>query len=161
MSNFWDIALVRTDKKWQKCVLSSPKWKCSLKLSLDSFFIRPNPWGRIMAHRFSVWFSSIDLKKLNVFQTYRRINQWRKSLYVSGWSSPIFSLLICSNPYQIWQVCSLVHNLEDFFYFFEILTFINFFVFLGLGQFLRWNTDHVQIEFLWVSWGKWPILKLF
>ena len=69
--------------------------------------------------------------------------------------------LICSDRHQIRQVCSLVHNLEFFFIFFGILIFINFigvFVFLGLSQFLRRITDHVQIECLWVIWGKWPIL---
>ena len=49
-------------------------------------------------------------------------------------------------------------------FFFEILIFIDFiafFVFLGLFKFLKWNTDYVQIEFLWVLWGKWSILILF
>ena len=32
--------------------------------------------------------------------------------------------------------------------------------FVGLSQFLRWITDHDQIEFLWGLWGKWPILRL-
>ena len=29
------------------------------------------------------------------------------------------------------------------------------FVFLGLNPFMRWNTDHVKIEFLEVLWNKW------
>ena len=72
----------------------------------------------------------------------------------------LVSVLICSDHHQIWQVCSLIHDLEVFF--FEILIFIDFigfFVCLGLGQFLRWNPDHVQIVFLWVLYGKWLVLR--
>ena len=48
-----------------------------------------------------------------------------------------------------------------FFFEFSIFTvFIDFFSFLGLSQFLRWNLDHFQIEFLWFLWGKWTILRL-
>ena len=36
-----------------------------------------------------------------------------------------------------------------------------FYHFMGLSQFLRWNSDHFQIEFLWFLWGKWTILRLF
>ena len=72
------------------------------------------------------------------------------------------------------------------FYFFKILIFIGFigfFVFLGLSRFLWWNTDHVQVDFLWFCricrvfrgeiqtslksnfyssyGGKWSIVRLF
>ena len=33
--------------------------------------------------------------------------------------------------------------------------------FMWLCQFLRWNSDHFQIEFLWFLWGEWTILRLF
>ena len=28
-------------------------------------------------------------------------------------------------------------------------------------NFFMWNPDHFQIEFLWLLYGKWPILRLF
>ena len=46
-------------------------------------------------------------------------------------------------------------------FFLSFTVFIDFFSYLGLSLFLRWNSDHFQIEFLWVKGGKWTILKLF
>ena len=79
-------------------------------------------------------------------------------------SSPIFSVLISSDHHQIWHVFSLAHNLDRLIFFWEIFVFndfIQFFLFFGFRQILRWSTDHVQIELLWVLWGKWPIVRLF
>ena len=51
---------------------------------------------------------------------------------------------------------------DVFFFKFSIFTvFIEVFCFLELNQFLRWNLEHFQIEFLWFLWGKWTILRLF
>ena len=110
----------------------------------------------------SVIFFDRHKKKIWVLfrPTGQRINQWRKSVSVCRYVClsrliiPIFVLVNLLDHHQIWQICSLVHNLEAIF--FEILIFIDFigFVFLELSQFLRWNTDHVQIKFLWVLWGK-------
>ena len=88
-------------------------------------FRRGNPERRIMAHRFRLWLSSIDLKKfLGAFQAYGTKNQpVKKSL--SSSSFPIFSVLICCDTHQIWQVGSLVHNLKDIFYFFFKLSFLS------------------------------------
>ena len=36
-------------------------------------------------------------------------------------------------------------DIDIFFKILILIDFIGFFVFLGLGQFLRWNTEHVQI----------------
>ena len=47
-----------------------------------------------------------------------------------------------------------------FFFEFSIFAvFIDFFSFLGLSHFLRWKSDHFQIEFLWFLWGKWTIVR--
>ena len=100
-------------------------------------------------------------KNLGAFQTYRTKSQPVKKKNLSVKLIIPNFLLICSDHHQICKVCSLVHNVELFF---EILFFINFilvFVFLGLSHFMRWSTHHVQIEFLLVLCGKWPILRLF
>ena len=55
-------------------------------------------------------------------------------------------------------------NTSGRFLFFEFsisVVFIDFFSFLGLIQFFRWNPDRFSIEFLWFLWGKWTILRLF
>ena len=115
-----------------------------------------------MARRFRLWFSSINLKKICVrFRaTGPRLNQWRKSLnvcksvclcvctsvslYVTmsvclsvchASSSPIFYVLICSDHHQIWQVCSLVHNLEDIFVIFRYVDFFRFSDFIDFLNF--------------------------
>ena len=153
----------------------------SFALRKLSFSIRPNHWRLIMAHRFRLCFSSIDLRKTGAFQTYRTKNQPVKKKYVclsvclsvcqyvclyvclSGSSSPVFSVSICSDHHQIWQVCSLIHNLELIILLFRKFHFYRFywtFVFMRLSRFLWLNADHVQIKFLLVLWGKWPILRL-
>ena len=86
-----------------------------------TFFVRPNPWGRIKAHRFRLWFSSTYL---NFFWgRFRpigpRITQWKKSL--SSSSSPFFSVLICLHIMlgpkkwrgQQWRFTTAVHRSHD------------------------------------------------
>ena len=77
------------------------------------------------------------------------------SVCLSSSSSPIFSVLIWSDPHKIWRVCSWIHNLEVVFFFeiFIYIDFIRYFVFLGLSQFLRWITDYVKIEIFMDSMG--------
>ena len=41
------------------------------------------------------------------------------------------------------------------------LRYRTFYHFMGLSQYLRWNLDHFQVEFLWFLWGKWTNLRLF
>ena len=104
-----------------------------------AFFICPSPLGCIMAHCFSLWFSSINVKNfLGVFQTYSNKNQpVKKSVYIclSSSSSPIFSVLICSDNHQILWVCCLVHNLEDFFLFYRNFNFYQFYLIFYLANF--------------------------
>ena len=74
------------------------------------------------------------------------------------------------SPFLYLNMFQSAQNLVHLFIFMQTVFFCKvlflsilfyFFVFLGLSQFLRWNTDHVQIEFLWVLWGNWPIVRLF
>ena len=43
----------------------------------------------------------------------------------------------------------------------KMCTFWDITLFYNFSQFLRWNSNHFQIELLWFLWGEWTILRLF
>ena len=127
--------------------------------------------GCIMVSKFHNCFAPIGL---NIFCRFFRPSglqndKWQKCLCVcESVTKTKVEPLLYLNMFQ--PALILVHMFTDMvprddFFFSKILITINFirffFVFFGLIQFLRWNTDHVQIDFLWVLWVEWPILRLF
>ena len=53
-----------------------------------------------------------------------------------------YSRMCCAKMYIFWVIALFYH-------------------FMGHSTFLRWNSNHFQIEFLWFPWGKCTILRLF
>ena len=77
------------------------------------------------------------------------------------WSPDYFQIEILWFLWAKWTILRLFNKgcAMQKYVLFEISHF--FYHFIGLSQFLRWNSNHFQIEFLWFLWGEWTILRLF
>ena len=122
----------------------------------------------IMVSEQSMLFSPFELKLFfGVFFTPPEQRNYQKVKYpwfchsvtVSNMSS-----FLCLNTFQ-----SAPNFVQTFliaipwYIFFRFLRFLlTFFSFFGgdLANFLRWNEDYFQVEFLWFLWCKWSILRL-
>ena len=126
--------------------------------------------GCIMKSKFHNFFPPIGLKKNCVaFSDLLDYEMTNEKMFVSPWDCDSVTktkvdLFLYLNMFKsalnsVHLFIDTVHR--DDFLFFSVSIFIDFIAFMRLCQFLRWITNHVQIECLWVLWGKWPILKLF